>query len=404
MASDNNTTTPTNVDDTIPEIRGIDEFRKIISDMSPAEIEMINPEKIPENIPPKFINKLPAETRKSVEDLIFSRNMRMIKLRQKIKKELGKETITALDISRQVSINGSINQIKNKLLDLKKIKQSAYQNLSNMIIAQKQIEFTLMNEKLIAEVRQEHAQASVALHTLKSRAIQHPEYRKLILPAHEKLRQHVSISYQLISVFYLERLLACHYLMAKSLAAISKQDNEDREDSEKIKHLNKTLLASQSRVKRTFMRSKAQKNREAMQKEITVLSSKIKTNEVPISDADLTLWLDAVVDYSLYKNRKLRGHMILNKARNNLLQLLLRYCQNQETSALHIAKNPFLRANPEKVIQFTLKSEQFVLDYFNTKRIEVTTLLSLTAKEKSNDLAEIEGHILQHLKRNKHLR
>lgn len=404
MASDNNTTTPTNVDDTIPEIRGIEEFRKVISAMSPAEIEMINPDKIPENIPPKFITKLPAETRKSVEDLVFSRNMRMIKLRQKIKNELGQETVAALDISKHVSINGSINQIKNKLLDLKKIKQSKHHNLSNTIIAQKQIEFAMMNEKLIAEVRQEHAKASVALHTLKSKAIQSPTYSKLILPAHEKLRQHATISHQLISVFYLERLLACHYLMAKKLAAISQQDKEDKEDADKIEHLNKYLLESQSRVKRTFLRSKARENREAMQKEITVLSSKIKSNEIPVSDTDLTLWLDAVVDYSLYKNRRLRGHMILNKARNNLLQLLLRYCQNQETSALNIAKNPFLRVNPEKVIQFTLKSEQFVLDYFNAKRIEVTTLLSLTAQERSNDLAKIEDHILQHLKRNKHLR
>ncbi|HID83441.1 MAG TPA: hypothetical protein EYH06_01045 [Chromatiales bacterium] len=403
MASDK-TTIPPNADDTIPEMRGIEEFRKVIADMSPAEIEMINPEKIPENIPSKFITKLPAETRKSVEDLVFSRNMRMIKLRQKIKSELGQETVAALDTSKHVSINGSINQIKNKLLDLKKIKQSKHYNLSNTIIAQKQIEFAMMNEKLIAEVRQEHAQASVALHTLKSKAIQNPAYSKLILPAHEKLRQHATISHQLISVFYLERLLACHYLMAKKLAAISKQDREDRADAEKIDQLNKELLASQSRVKRTFLRGKAQETREAIQKEISALSSKIKSNEVPVSDTDLTMWLDAVVDYSLYKNRKLRGHMILNKARNNLLQLLLRYCQNQETSALNIAKNPFLRANPEKVIQFTLKSEQFVLDYFNAKRIEVTTLLSLTAKERSNDLAEIENHILQHLKRNKHLR
>lgn len=402
--TDGNITKPTSPDDTLPEIRGIEEFRKIISEMSPAEIEMINPEKIPENIPPKFINKLPPETRKSVEDLVFSRNMRMIKLRQKIKEELGQETVAALDISKHVSINGSINQIKNKLLDLKKIKQSKHYNLSNTIIAQKQIEFTLLNEKLIAEVRQEHAQASVALHTLKSKAIQNPKYSKLILPAHEKLRQHATISYQLISVFYLERLLACHYLMAKKLAAIAQQDKEDREDAERIDQLNKQLLESQKKLKRTFLRSKAKEDREAIQKEIKNLSDKIKANEVPISESDLTLWLDAVVDYSLYKNRKLRGHMILNKARNNLLQLLLRYCQNQETSAMNIAKNPFLRANPEKVIQFTLKSEQFVLDYFNAKRIEVTTLLSLTAKEKSDDLSKIENQILDHLKRNKHLR
>ena len=402
--TDGNITKPTSPDDTLPEIRGIEEFRKIISEMSPAEIEMINPEKIPENIPPKFINKLPPETRKSVEDLVFSRNMRMIKLRQKIKEELGQETVAALDISKHVSINGSINQIKNKLLDLKKIKQSKHYNLSNTIIAQKQIEFTLLNEKLIAEVRQEHAQASVALHTLKSKAIQNPKYSKLILPAHEKLRQHATISYQLISVFYLERLLACHYLMAKKLAAIAQQDKEDREDAERIDQLNKQLLESQKKLKRTFLRSKAKEDREAIQKEIKNLSDKIKANEVPISESDLTLWLDAIVDYSLYKNRKLRGHMILNKARNNLLQLLLRYCQNQETSAMNIAKNPFLRANPEKVIQFTLKSEQFVLDYFNAKRIEVTTLLSLTAKEKSDDLSKIENQILDHLKRNKHLR
>ena len=65
------------------------------------------------------------------------------------------------------------------------------------------------------------------------------------MQAHELMRQHATISRQLISVFYLERLLACHYLMAKKLAQILQQDKQDSAKVAKIDQLNKELLDSQ---------------------------------------------------------------------------------------------------------------------------------------------------------------
>ncbi len=386
------------------DILAIEKFKKAITKMDPEDIARIKPEMIPENIPASFINNLPAQHRKKVEELVFSRNIHMLQVRQKIKTELGKETISALDTARRLSVNGSIKQLKNRLIGLKDIKQKKLNKLSNILIAKKQLEFAMINEGLVTEVRQEYAEASVALHTLKGKLQGNNSFTQSVFPAIEKLRKHGKIAYQLIGLFFLERLQASHYIMAKKVATFEEQDINLSKASERIDDLNKSLRNSQSRMKRAFRKNQATIEREAIQKQISHLSAQIKAYEVPLSDTDLTLWLDAIVDYSLYKNTQLRGHMILNKAKNNLLQLLLRYCHIQENTAKHVANNPFLRISPEKVIHFTLKSEQFVLDYFKAKRIEVTTMLSLTANEKADELEKLEKEIISLLKNSKHLR
>ena len=391
-------------DESMPTITSVAEFKKFIAGMTPSQLAKLSPSKIPENIPASFINSLPVASRKPIEDLVFSRNIRQLKVRQKIKNELGKEAISALDIARRVSLNGSIVQLKNKLIGIKDIKKKKLNQLSNMMIAEKQLEFAMINEGLVAEVRQEYAEVSYALQILKAKAADNNKHAESIYPAVEKLRKHGTISYQLIGLFFLERLQACHYIMAKKITAIEEQDVNLETAANRIDELNEQLRRSQSTVKRTFKKAVAATEREAIQKKISHLSAQIKAYEVPISDTELTLWLDAIVDYSLYKNTELRGHLILNKAKNNLLKLMLRYCQIQETTAKTVAANPFLRISPEKVITFTLKTEEFVLEYFKAKRIEITTMLSLTANEKSEDLAKIEKEIVSMLRSSKHLR
>jgi len=391
-------------DDTMPTIKSVAEFKKFIHGMTPDELSKLPADKIPENIPASFISSLPVASRKPIEDLVFSRNIKQLQVRQKIKNELGKDTISALDIARRISVNGSINQLKNKLIGLKNIKKKKLNRLSNMMIAEKQLEFAMINEGLVAEVRQEYAEVSYAMQILKAKAADHNKHAESIYPAVEKLRKHGKISYQLIGLFFLERLQACHYIMAKKITSIEEQDVNLGKAEARIEELNEQLRKSQSKVKRAFRKQTAATEREAIQKKISHLSAQIKAYEVPISDTELTLWLDAIVDYSLYKNTELRGHLILNKAKNNLLKLMLRYCQIQESTAKTVAANPFLRISPEKVITFTLKTEQFVLEYFKAKRLEITTMLSLTANEKSEDLAKIEKEIIGMLRGSKHLR
>ena len=67
-------------DDTMPTIKSVAEFKKFIHGMTPDELSKLPADKIPENIPASFISSLPVASRKPIEDLVFSRNIKQLQV------------------------------------------------------------------------------------------------------------------------------------------------------------------------------------------------------------------------------------------------------------------------------------------------------------------------------------
>ena len=124
-----------------------------------------------------------------------------------------------------------------------------------------------------------------------------------------------------------------------------------------------------------------------------------KSKEIAISENDLTLWLDTIVDVSLHPFTREKSRKVVSDARVALYNLLNKYCMSQEGGAKQIARNPFLQIDAKQAIRFMLMSEQFILDYFSKKRNENTAWISDVAQVKMEDLDGLEKDLLDELKK-----
>ena len=150
---------------------------------------------------------------------------------------------------------------------------------------------------------------------------------------------------------------------------------------------------------RTIKRKATLAEEEIVQKRIQELIAEINQAETVISENDLILWLDTIVEASLNKTSHTRVMKSLRTARISLYYLLNRFCKAQEESAIQIAQNPFIQVDPKEAIKFMLMSEKFILDYFTKKKNETTAWLSGAAENKIAELDELQKEILAELKR-----
>ena len=135
------------------------------------------------------------------------------------------------------------------------------------------------------------------------------------------------------------------------------------------------------------------------QQRIYDLVNEIKASEIVISESDLILWLDAIVEASLNDASRNRVIKSLRQARISLFYLLNKFCASQEASAIQIAKNPFIQVDPEKAIKFVLMSETFILNYFTKKKNTATAWLSGAAESKMVELDQLQKDILSELRK-----
>jgi hypothetical protein len=206
----------------------------------------------------------------------------------------------------------------------------------------------------------------------------------------------------------IERLLGEYYLLRLSIntRAINarRRQVEDQEQSVsalqlELTALHKRLLASQSLWRRTVDRRQSKQEFDVLQTRITELAQEINAKEVVIPENDLTNWLDTIVDANLNAYSSTKISESARQARIALYYLLNKFCTIQERAALQIAQNPFLQINPKEAINFVLKTEQFILDYFANKKKDTTAWLSGAAKAKLDELDGIQKDILTELRR-----
>lgn len=133
--------------------------------------------------------------------------------------------------------------------------------------------------------------------------------------------------------------------------------------------------------------------------EIIKTEEHIKSLDVVISEENLLLWLDVLVEASLSEESVRKSDSIIRSARLSLFFLLNKYCFLQEDGARQVAETPFLRADPKKTIQFMLSSEAFILKYFSEKRLEMSSWLGTSATSRIEDISNLEKDLLVQMKK-----
>jgi prefoldin subunit 5 len=376
----------------------LDVFIKMVQTLPPDEIAKLPPEKLPENIPVEIVEDAPIYSRRPLEDLILAANSYHLQRRLDLQSRYGDEVVAALDRSKRASGTANVRVFKNKLKDLEEVFEQ-YRDSDE----RRHVDLLTSNVKhvnsLLMDVRTENAGISRDIQILKEQVAELPheaeDFRRAIndlKAAHEGIEH-------LLAQYFLIRLQIINREMQEKNRRVNELDQEVQQIQAEIDVLREDLERSQTLWKRALQRGKANQEGEALQRRISQLVAEQKAKEVAISENDLTLWLDTIVDVSLHPFTREQARRVVAEARVALYNLLNRYCMMQEGSAMQIARNPFIQVDAKQAIRFMLLSEQFILDYFSNKRNENTAWISDVAQVKMEDLDHLEKDILSELKR-----
>jgi len=376
----------------------IDVFRKMIATLPPDEISKIPPEKLPENIPVDLVDEAPIYSRSALETLILSANSYHLQQRMDLQQRYGDELLEAMDISKTMLNTATLRVFKNKLDDMQKLRKRWHETRNRD--QRDQLISSIKNmQGQVLDVRAENARLTRALRLLKETKPILQEDAEAIQTSTERLRKGSSYIEQRLAEFFLLRLEALNTEMQQRYKEILSFEEESAILDQEIEGLRAKLERSQSVWKRTFQRDKSNHEMEELQNLISTLVAERQNKEGTISENDLTLWLDTIVDASVHPFTRERVNNVMGIARRALFYLLSKYCAQQEASAMQIARNPFLQIDAKQAIKYMLMSEQFILDYFSKKKSKNAAWISDAAQVKMEDLEKLEKDILTELKR-----
>jgi hypothetical protein len=376
----------------------IDVFRKMIATLPPDEISKIPPEKLPENIPVDLVDEAPIYSRSALETLILSANSYHLQQRMDLQQRYGDELLEAMDISKTMLNTATLRVFKNKLDDMQKLRKRWHETRNRE--QRDQLISSIKNmQGQVLDVRAENARLTRALRLLKETKPILQEDAEAIKTSTERLRKGSSYIEQRLAEFFLLRLEALNTEMQQRYKEILSFEEESAILDQEIEGLRAKLERSQSVWKRTFQRDKSNHEMEELQNLISTLVAERQNKEGTISENDLTLWLDTIVDASVHPFTRERVNNVMGIARRALFYLLSKYCAQQEASAMQIARNPFLQIDAKQAIKYMLMSEQFILDYFSKKKSKNAAWISDAAQVKMEDLEKLEKDILTELKR-----
>ncbi|MCG5501504.1 hypothetical protein [Ectothiorhodospira lacustris] len=377
-------------------------FRKLVATLTPEELARLPPDKLPENIPLDLVEDAPLYSRRTLESLILAANAYHLGRRLDLQDRYGDEVMAALDKSKVTGNTANVKIFHYKLEDLERL-HSQWRADEEPIILERLGNGIRTLNALLLDVRAENSDTSMAAQLLRTRTVD-AEHTETIQQAITELRTHSERIEGLLGRYFRLRLDIVRHEMHGKLQQISRLDQQAEVLREQIEHLRTELEQTQTLWRRTLKKNQTNHQADHLQSRISALVAEQRAREVSISENQLTLWLDALVDAALHpKTRQaMSGHQ--SDARVALYALLNRYCQQQEASAMQIARNPFLQVDPAQAIRFMLLSEQFILDYFSKKRNETTAWISDVAQVRSEDLDGLERMILGELKKSSRFR
>ncbi len=376
----------------------LDVFRKMIETMSADELAQLPPEKLPEKIPVDLVDEAPIYSRSALESLILASNSYHLQQRMELQERYGEEVMEAMDRSKTMLNTATLRVFKNKLDDMQKVRKRWHETRDkdkrDLLIK------SIKNmQGQVLDVRAENARLTQAIRTLSGTKPILATDAPILEENISQLKKGSEYIERRLAEFFLLRLEALNTEMQQRYKEILSFEEEAAILDHEIESLREKLERSQNVWKRTFKRDQANHEMEELQTLISTLVAERQSKEGAISENNLTIWLDTIVDASVHPFTRDKVQKVMGVARRALFYLLSKYCAQQEQSAMQIARNPFLQVDAKQAIKYMLMSEEFILDYFTKKKSKNAAWISDAAQVKMEDLDQLEKDILSELKR-----
>lgn len=376
----------------------LQQFIGLIKKLSPAKIAQLPLDIIPTNIPADVAEQAPAASRAAVEDLLMTINSVHLKKRIADVENYGEEIVAQMDKAKTSCTSNTLRVFKNKILTLIELLQVSKKE-DKAIPEQSLVAQLSSINNLLIDVRSESQSMASTIDTLcavkPNSELDKNRFDALI----KRIKTAVTVTENTLGEYYILRLKLLSKIISEKKKDIEAHEKSSSESKKELAILREELDKTKGLWNRTIKRKSTLAEEEIVQNRIQELINDINQSEIVISENDLILWLDTIVDASLNQRSQVRVAKSLRTARISLYYLLNRFCKGQEESAIQIAQNPFIQVDPEQAIRYMLMSEQFILDYFMKKKNEKTAWLSGAAENKIAELDNLQKEILAELKR-----
>jgi len=384
-----------------PRTLTIQEFSLFVRKASPAQIAKLRPENLPDDIPDELLEEAPYETRGAIENLLFESNALHMNLQMEVEDEFGEQVSTATSLAKQEGHSRAHREFDGKVKTLVEIYNTSKTNPQVLKTdTAEQLRSDLRS--LALDLRQEsgafaHAGGHLDQAILKSTD---EKFNKLFETSRIAVKTKFDKIMKSMNVYTYVRVLEVandmdyvrdHINGLENEVGMLKQDSAEKR--EQLKNLTSSFISRHRNAKRI----------EEVQEEISEILDEINRKEVVISEEDMLDWLDVIVEANLSDTVVQRAERTIGTAKITLFSLLQKYCILQESGARQVAQNPFSQIDPKQSIQYMLRSEKFILDYFLKKRDQMTIWLGDAAEAKLKALDGIEDKVLKELKRNNKL-
>ena len=376
----------------------LQQFIELIKKLPAAKIAELPLEVIPTNIPADVAEHAPPASRAAVEDLLMNINSAHLKKRIADVENYGEDIVSAMDKAKTSCTSNTLRVFKNKILTLIELLQVAKKE-DKSIPEQSLVNQLAAINNLLIDVRSESYSMTSTLDVLRSATPHSEQDKKRFAALIKRVKTASSVTENTLGEYYILRLKLLSKIISEKKKNIETNETATAEHKKELAILREELEKTEGFWNRTVKRKATLEEEEIVQNRIQELINEINEKEVVISENDLILWLDTIVDASLNKRCQARVAKSLRTARISLYYLLNRFCKGQEESAIQIAQNPFIQVDPEQAIRYMLMSEQFILDYFTKKKNEKTAWLSGAAENKIAELDNLQKEILAELKR-----
>lgn len=375
----------------------MDQFREFVRRAEPKHIAKISLDQLPDHIPESLVDEAPYETRHQIETLIFEANAYQINLAIELEAQFGPEINNALALSKQKGDSRSHLLFKRKVSSLVTMYNQSKKN-PGILKSDPFNDLLAEVQRLIEDLRQESGALAHARHFIEQRLLNAgPKFLTIFKDAIKVLtKRFADIERSMNLYFYVSVMLAANEMnyvrdrivdLERKGGAIKIRLEEERNQ---LKRLQGNAITR--RTKKHLINE--------LQTNITEHLEELKQYEVMVSETDLLSWLDTVVEASLSGYVRKQAGSVIRTARLGLFGLLQKYCMLQEESARQVARNPFSQIDPKKSIQYMIKSEQFILDYFSKKKSSITAWLGGAAQTRIDSLNVLEKQLMVEMRKN----
>ncbi|MGM0563401.1 MAG: hypothetical protein ACQES2_03635 [Pseudomonadota bacterium] len=353
---------------------------------------------LPRNLPEDFAEEFSPAKRDAVDELFFEATTYQMERNIEIEKRFGQAVFNAIEAAKGRTDSGDHLLLKKHIKDLvetykEKRKLPVVEQMGIYAPKVKQI------EGLLEPVQDEMGEAGRGRSELARHIDETKNFALDMQQAIDLLdKRFASIEKTLNLYYYVRIVMVCDEMNrvrdeAKRLTGrarvIQVQLNACREELKRLQEQHRSL-------------SKTEKVREEhLRYQISDYIEQMKDYEIMISETSLVKWLDIIVEASLSDYVNKRAGQSIRAARLSLFNLLQKYCELQEAAAKQIARNPFAQSDPKKTIEFMLKSEQFILDYFARKKSTMMAWLGGAAEEKVSKLGDLQKELLKEMQSNR---